>query len=299
MSTSTFRPRLNRAVDRAVEPVRPSALAVRDLVGRATGGRRALPSVLVIGSQRCGTTSMYKALAQQPHVFRPVWRKGVHYFDVSYDRGPRWYRSHFPRESALARAAERYRSDPFCFESSPYYMFHPSAAHRIRSTLPDVRLIVLVRDPVERAYSAHAHELARGYENLPFDEALAAEDGRLAGEEERMLTDPTYSSHAHRHQGYRSRGEYAPQLERLAGILGRDRIKVIDSHRFFADPEPIYADLLGWLGTRMITQPVFERHNARPRMPLTDGVRRQLDEHFAPIDERLGEWLGHTPTWRE
>ncbi|MCW2775638.1 MAG: sulfotransferase [Nocardioides sp.] len=295
MTTGTVKVRRARAAD----PLRPPVLAVRDVVGRATAQRRALPSLLLIGGQRCGTTSLYQALAQQPHLFRPVWRKGVHYFDVAYDRGPDWYRSHFPRKSVLSRAAARHHTEAMCFESSPYYMFHPLAAHRIRSTLGAVRVVVLVRDPVERAYSAHAHELARGYETLPFEEALAAEDGRLRGEADQMVADPTYHSHAHRHQAYRTRGEYAPQLERLAGILGRDQIKVIDSHRFFREPEPVYADLLGWLGTRMVVDPEFERHNARPRLPLSDGVRLDLSAHFAPYDDQLGEWLGHTPSWRE
>ena len=295
MTASLTRPHLRRAVD----VVRPPALVARDLVGRATSSQRALPSLLVIGGQRCGTTSLHKALAQQPQVFRPVWRKGVHYFDVAYANGPQWYRSHFPRKSTLARAAEQHRTESFCFESSPYYMFHPLAALRIRSTLPGVRVVVLVRDPVERAYSAHAHELARGFETLPFEAALAAEDERLAGEAARMTADPAYISHAHRHQAYRSRGEYVPQLERLAGVLGRDQIKVIDSHRFFSHPDNVYDDLLDWLGTRLVVKAGFERHNARERSSLPEGVRRRLDAHFAPLDDRLGEWLGHTPTWRE
>lgn len=90
------------------------------------------------------------------------------------------------------------------------------ALDRIAADLPDVKLVVLVRDPGERAYSAHAHEAARGYEDLSFAAALEAEEGRLDGEVERLLGDPAYESHAHRHQAYRSRGEYAVQLERAA-----------------------------------------------------------------------------------
>lgn len=295
MTVATWRP----VLDTAAETLRPHVLRARDHVGRATSGRRALPSVLVIGGQRCGTTSMYKALVQQPQVFRPVWRKGIHYFDVSYDRGLDWYRSHFPLARSLARAEAQHGAAAFCFESSPYYMFHPLASTRIAATLPGVRLVVLVRDPIERAYSAHAHELARGFETLPFAEALAAEEDRLAGEAEHMVTHPGYVSPAHRHQAYRSRGEYAPQLDRLARQLGRDRIKVVDSHRFFADPEPVYGDLLRWLGSRVVVPTVFERHNARPRLPMDEALRRRLDEHFAPFDDQLTEWLGGPPSWRQ
>ncbi len=85
------------------------------------------------------------------------------------------------------------------------YMFR-YAAFELPADLPDVKLVVLVRDPVERAYSAHAHEAARGYEDLSFAAALEADEGRLDGEVERLLGDPAYESHAHRHQAYRSRG---------------------------------------------------------------------------------------------
>lgn len=277
---------------------RPSLVRSADVVGRATSRSRALPGLVICGGQRCGTTSMYKALVQHPTIFRPVWRKGVHYFDMATDRDLDWYRSHFPLQWQLDRASRRHGTPALCFESSPYYLFHPLAADRIAAELPAVRVLVLVRDPVERAYSAHAHERARGFEDLGFEEALDREDERLAGEAERLAADPTYRSHAHRHQAYRSRGEYAPQLERFDALVGRDRLKVVDSHRFFTEPEQVFAEVLDWLGVAARGRQEFEQHNARPRPDLAGGVRARLDEHYVPFDEALTSWLGHVPTWR-
>lgn len=282
----------------AREQLRTAVLRGSDAVGRATSGARALPDLLVCGGQRCGTTSMYKALVQQPTVFRPVWRKGVHYFDVGYDHDLDWYRSHFPLRAQLNRAARRHGTSALTFESSPYYLFHPLAADRIAADLPDVRLIVLVRDPVERAYSAHAHEYARGFETLGFEAALDAEAERLDGEVERLVADPSYRSHAHRHQAYRSRGEYATQLERIVGLFGRDRIKVVDSHRFFSDPEREYGEVMSWLGVAPTVDTVFDRHNARPRPEMPESLRKNLEGHFEPHDLALETWLGHVPSWR-
>ncbi len=296
MTRTGRHPAPGRADASLATPWETSARRLADGLGQATAQRRALPGLLIAGGQRCGTTSMYQALIQQPHVFRPTWRKGVHYFDVAHHRGLEWYRSHFPLRTTL-RAASRRHGAAVCFESSPYYLFHPAAPARIAATLPQVKVLVLVRDPVERAYSAHAHEVARGFEDLDFADALVVEPARLAGEEERLLEDPTYESHAHRHQAYRSRGEYARQVSRLADLLGPAQVKVVDSHRFFATPAPVYREVLTWLGLEQVAPVRFEQHNARPRLPIDPGLAAELRSHYAPHDQALERWLGHVPSW--
>ncbi|MCT9931585.1 sulfotransferase [Planotetraspora sp. A-T 1434] len=277
-----------------------SAHAVSLTTGRITVGARMLPSFLIIGAQRCGTTSLYRALAQHPLIVKPVLRKGVHYFDVAYDRSLSWYQAHFPLKATAAKLHRRYGYRPQAFESSPYYLFHPLAAARIAWDLPGVKLIVLVRDPVERACSAHAHELARGFETEPsFERALDLEAERLAGEANRLCASPHYVSHAHQHHAYLARGRYAEQLSRLELLVGRDRVLVLDSGVFFRDPEPVYDRVLEFLGLPRLGDPVFEAHNAQPRtsdMPAK--VRQKLNEYFAPWDALLEPWLGAEPSWR-
>ncbi|GAB7040522.1 MULTISPECIES: sulfotransferase domain-containing protein [Catenuloplanes] len=268
--------------------------------GRLTAGSRMLPSFLIAGGQRCGTTSLYRALAAHPVVLKAVLHKGVHYFDTSYGRGLDWYRGHFPRQSTGHRIGERHGAPAQTFESSPYYLYHPQAAARIARDLPDVRLIALVRDPVERAYSQHAHEVARGFEKEPsFARALALEPARLHRQEERLAADPNYYSFSHQHHAYRARGEYARYLDMVAEHIPRERILVIESERFFAEPETVYDRVLNFLELPHLARPAFEKHNARPRgTAMDDAVRADLTAHFAPHDRALTAWLGHTPVWR-
>ncbi|MFF0306815.1 sulfotransferase domain-containing protein [Streptosporangium sp. NPDC004379] len=274
--------------------------AVSRAAGRLTAGHRLLPSFLVIGAQRCGTTSLYRALAQHPLILKPVLHKGVHYFDVAYDRGLPWYRAHFPLQVRSARLARRYGHRPRAFESSPYYLFHPLTGPRIAQDLPGVKLVVLVRDPVERAFSAHAHELARGFETEPdFARAVELEEERLAGAEDALRARPHSLSHAHRHHAYLARGRYAEQLARLEPLFGRDRLLVLDSGRFFAEPEVVYDRVLEFLGLPHLGDPRFERHNARPRpAPMPEPLRRELAGRFEESDARLSPWLGTEPSWR-
>ncbi|WP_336207958.1 sulfotransferase [Nonomuraea sp. LPB2021202275-12-8] len=283
-----------------MKAVKRSALSVSRTTGRFTSGARILPSFLVAGAQRCGTTSLYRALAQHPLLLKPVLHKGVHYFDAGYQRGLSWYRGHFPLRVGAALLARRHGTGPLAFESSPYYLFHPLAGERIAADLPGVKLIVLVRDPVERACSAHSHELARGFETESnFEYAVELETGRLAGAEESLRARPYSAHHSHRHHAYLARGRYAEQLDRLEPLFGRDRILVLDSHRFFAEPEQAYDRVLEFLGVPRLGCPEFERHNGRPRpKPLPDSVRRSLRDHFEVYDSRLVRWLGGDPSWR-
>lgn len=277
---------------------RRTVRAVSRRVGRLTASHRLRPGFLVVGSQRCGTTSLMKTLGQHPAVLPAVFHKGVHYFDVHYDEDLDWYLGHFP-SSRQARSVERRAGVPaLTGESSPYYMFHPQAPARIAAELPGVKLLVLLRDPVERAYSAHTHESARGFETEPFERALELEPARTAGERQRMLADGGYLSEHWQHNAYVTRGQYVEQLEDLEAAVGRERIHVVDSQDFFSDPAPAFAEVLGFLGLPAAPGISFEQHNARPRSPMSAAVRRRLDEHFAPYDERLAAWWGRTPSWR-
>lgn len=286
----------------AYAPARPAvkrgAQAISLTAGWLTNRGRMLPGFLIVGAQRCGTTSLYRALSQHPAILKAVLHKGVHYFDTDYGRGMSWYRAHFPLKAHARRAQQSTGMTALTFESSPYYMFHPLAPERIARDLPGVRLLVLVRDPVERAYSAHTHESARGFETEPFEHALELEEARLDGEAERIIAQPTYLSLSHQHHAYRERGKYADQLSRLARLFGRDRIHVIDSGDWFAQPEPVYDAVLDFLGLPRPSYPVFDRHNARPRAPMPPALRTALQEYFAPYDEQLAAWLGQPPSWR-
>jgi hypothetical protein len=264
-----------------------------------TSGRRMLPGFLIVGAQRCGTTSMARILSQHPAVANAAMHREVHYFDNAYNRSLAWYRSHFPLLARARRAAAALNVAPVAFESSPYYMFHPLAAQRILHDLPGVKLLVLLRDPVERTYSAHAHEVAHGFETEPYERAIELEESRLKGEAERILADPTYNSYSHQHHSYRARGHYAEQLERLAELFGPGRIHIVDSGDFFAEPRPAYDGVLDFLGLPRAGYPDFRRRNARPRSaPMHPSIRAELEEYYRPHDERLARWLGRDPSWR-
>jgi hypothetical protein len=262
---------------------------VAGIVGQVTAGARMRPSFLILGAQRCGTTSLYRALAAHPQVAPASLHKGVHYFDVAYNRGLSWYLGHFALRAG--------RAGRIAGEASPYYLFHPAAAHRIADDLPKVKLIVLLRDPVERAYSHHAHEVARGFEELRFEAAVDLEQERLAGEEERIAADDAAVSFSHQHHSYLARGHYADQLVRFGRRFAGDRLLVLESAEFFARPDLTYDTVVHFLGLAPWRPRRFVQHNAHARPAMAATTRTRLEAHFRPLDERLSDVIGWKPSW--
>jgi len=253
---------------------------------------------MLIGGNRCGTTALHRALIEHPLVAPPVLHKGVNYFDVNYHRGPDWYAGHFPtRVGARLRSGQRDRR-PLVMEATGYYLDHPAAAARIQRDLPDTKFVVMLRDPVERAHSAHRHNVARGMEHLSFEEVIDLEAERNAGEVERMLADASYESWAHRHASPVRRSQYVDRLEEYFERFGRDQVLVLFSEEYSERPEPDFDRVLEFLDLPPFRPEAgFGRWNASPPADLAPATRRRLREHYQPFDERLAELLGRPLPW--
>jgi len=278
--------------------LQPVARGVLNATATLTSPLRMTPDFLIVGGQRCGTTSLFKTLAQHPAVARPFVFKGVHYFDMHYDKSFAWYRGHFPMR--LTSRLRRFgRPRPLTGESSPFYGFHPLAGDRIVRDLPGVKLIMLLRDPVERAYSAHSHELARGFETEPFERALELEEERTAGERERMIADPNYVSFDFQHHAYMERGRYIDRIEVLESLVGRERLHVVDSQEFFTRPEETFPGVLEFLGLEPHAGIRYEKHNARQRNPMEPAMYERLLARFEESDARLAQWWSRPLSWRQ
>lgn len=244
---------------------------------------------LLLGAARCGTTSLFRYLQQHPQIL-PSRNKELHFFDLQFESGSAWYGKHFFPSTLRG---ERY----IVGEATPYYLFHPLVPARVRAALPNVRLIVTLREPAERAVSHYAHNLYQGYETLPLAEALAREDERLAGEEARMLHNPTYHSFHHQHHSYKARGRYAQQLQRWLAFFPRTQLYVVVLEEWQAQPQIMLAQICRFLGLPEHQFDTRVCHNARERIHTPVAVAHELDAYFRESNRNLETLLGRPIGW--
>ncbi len=244
------------------------------------GGR--LPDFLGLGVQKGGTTSLHCLLEQHPEVFLPPMKE-VHYFSLNFASGEAWYRSQF------AGAGPRQR----CGEITPYYLFHPQAPSRVQALLPQARLIVLLRDPVERALSQYFHSRRHGFEPLELEAALAAESQRLHDADAALQTlDVRHRSH--QEHSYLSRSRYEQQLPQWLATFPADQLLILRSEDLFEQPSEIWEKLLHFLELEFCPVPSLQQPansgrgeavqvsfdlRARMRAEL-DGTYRWAADHY-------------------
>ncbi|RNI13582.1 hypothetical protein EFE41_03125 [Methanohalophilus portucalensis FDF-1] len=159
------------------------------------------PDFIICGAQKAGTTSLLRYLRSHPEIFMP--NKEVHFFDRNYLKGLEWYKSQFADNSVSIKVYG---------EKCPEYMYLENVPERIYQNFPNIKLIFILRNPLERAYSGYWHEVKNGRENLPFEKAIKKEEERLKSEE----------AYCKIHCSYIDRGKYIEQLKRFEYYFSKD-----------------------------------------------------------------------------
>ncbi len=252
----------------------------------STSSLRPMPNFIIIGTQKGGTTSLYNYLTQHPYIKAAV-NKEVHYFDVHFDKGDNWYRSRFPFCG----------QDYITGEASPSYIFHPHAPKRIAELTPSVKLIAILRNPVDRAYSHYNHNLRKKRENLAFEVAIEKEGERLSNKLEKMLENEHYFNAKYFHYAYLGRGIYVNQLKRWFESFSEKQVLILNSEDFYADPAVIYSQVLDFLKLPQWGLREYKRFNGLDYQGMNAATRKQLIDYFKPHNQRLYEFLGMSFDW--
>jgi hypothetical protein len=235
-------------------------------------------SFLLAGVQKGGTTALARYLQQHPQLWLPE-EKELHFFD---NEDLNW-----------ADPAALYSGYHACFaaapagcllgEATPIYSYWWPAMARIWAYNPAMRLILCLRNPVERAYSHWAMETARGWDSLPFEEAIASEALRCR----QALPEQ------HRVFSYLSRGYYSEQLRRLWSFFPREQTLILRQEQLLEDPVGTLPQVYAFLGVdpQPLTQPL-RANTGSYSSPMDPAIRAQLQELFNPEISQLEQMLG-------
>jgi Sulfotransferase domain len=246
----------------------------------AEGETGALPDFVIIGGKKCGTTFLYHLVAQHPLV-EPAASKELHFFDALFEEGVEWYRQFFP----APRWEDGRRT--ITGEASPY-MAHRLVPMRMAEVVPEARLIALLRNPVERAYSDYQMVARKEREHKTFEEAIGLEEG---GDRAGLDDDSEYLT----------RGVYIDQLLRWTEFFDKEQLLVLKSEDFFENPQDNLQPVLEFLGLPEWDLKAWTLRYRRNKGTYEEGMnpatRRRLEEYFEPHNKRLYDFLGVDLGW--
>lgn len=254
---------------------------------RATSPVRHLPTVVIVGVKRAGTRRLYTSLLKHPRCFGAS-EKEIDYFSEHADRGLTWYRSRFPWQRPVLRR------EGHVLEVSPSYLPTPSALRQMKKVLPKARVIVLMRDPVARAFAHYQHEKIRYAESRTFEEAVTDELQRNQFPAKRGVA---LAPDAAPMLGYVARGYYALQLELLLSVYPRNKVLLVDTASLTNDLPATCNRIFDFMGLESCDVTPKQSDDGEVHSQIDPRVAARLHDHYQPYDDLLADLLGQSFSW--
>ena len=263
-----------------------------------TGWLHVLPDYMIIGFAKCGTTSLHEYLIQHPLIYPPLGKE-IDYFDRLYSRGINWYRAKFPLKTQKFFVKNILKKEFVTGEATPRYLEHPNALMRIKKILPNEKFIVLVRNPIDRAFSHYNMNLRNGYEYRSFEDAIKHEEERISGRYEKMNKNTNYYSWDYDLFAYREHGVYIKKLKKWLEVFPREQFLIIQSEEFLEKPHTVYHKTLNFLNLPK-WEPVgyqFFKKREYKEKKIDPEFRKNLQNYFEPYNEELYKLLDENFRW--
>lgn len=263
-----------------------------------TGFLHVLPDFFILGVEKGGTTSLYLYLIQHPS-FHSAVTKEINYFNTYYNRGLDWYRVNFVFKWQKYFMKYFDKRDFITGEASVRYFEHPHTPERIKKMNPNSKFIILLRNPVDRAYSQYNMEVRGKYEQLSFEDAIKQEKDRIQGEFEKMQKDNNYYSEKYFHYAYLDRSIYVDKLKRWMKIFPKEQFLIIQSEDFLKNTSEVFNRTLKFLNLPQWKLKEYKQFNkSHPKeIQIEPNFRKQLVDFFKPHNEELFQFLGVNYHW--
>lgn len=253
---------------------------------RITCFNRMEPSFIIIGEARCGTTSLFNYICQNSKVI-PPYKKEIHFFDYNYDKKKNWYRLFFPFN----------KKNKITGEATPYYFSHPKAASRLKKLYPDIKLILILRNPIDRAISSYYKQRKLEIEDLDsIEKAVTAETHRLKDSMENMLIKADYDFN-HKNYAYLERGMYYENLKRWQSLFDESQLLIFEFEELFGNLNYNYKKVINFLN--IDSQDIsFNHYNKGSYEDIDSKFRLELFNKFEANNQKLYQLLQSDFKWK-
>ncbi|WP_171022183.1 sulfotransferase domain-containing protein [Thalassotalea litorea] len=257
-----------------------------------TAKSRVLPNFMVLGARYSGTASLVKLINEHPKL-HGTCQSQIHYFDGglfpekdNFLKGENWYRAHFPMRKEMPQGH-------LAYEASTFYSFHPLAAKRLHDLLPKVKLIFVLRNPVDRAIHQYRDAKRHNREYLPLINALQIEEKRLAW----TLKNKDYKSGTFIHATYKTRGHYQEQIARYLELFPKEQIKLVSIEELTRHPNKVIGEIYRFLGVENTTRKIDSINLPQVNLEHESDVRNYLQDYFSRRNQAFYEFSGKSFNW--
>ena len=231
------------------------------------------PDFVIIGAGKAGTTSLYRYLGKHPQILLPN-KKELRFFDRNFERGYQWYLAQFPGICD--------RSDLLTGEASPSYFYEDQAAQRLYDFAPEIKIIVMLRNPVERTISGYYQNRKLGINQLTLAAIVEQEIADINARNEAQLA---HSS------GILGQSLYYYKLKRWLGIFPKNQFLIFKSENFFANSAESMAETFDFLSLPNVNNHHYSKHNKGSYPEVSSEIKQQLKSFFAPHNQKLAQFF--------
>ena len=256
---------------------------------------RVLPDFIIIGSMKCGTTSLYYDICEHPCTIAAAYDE-IGFFDSNFHLGLNWYRSMFPRKKQI-EDVRRKEGVAITGEDTPFYFWNPVAAKRIQKLLPNIKLITILRNPIDRAYSEY-QDLVSSESNSPSFETFIENEINTRRKDSSLITEENFEIFNQKNS-YLLKGIYVDQLKIWAGLFPKEQIFTLSTENLNSEPITALESVFQYLNLPDYKIKNIQRQKQKKYVPMNSQTRKILIEFFKPHNERLFKFIGKKFDWDE
>tara|TARA_B110000196_G_C21089062_1_gene636591 strand:+ start:372 stop:1208 length:837 start_codon:yes stop_codon:yes gene_type:complete len=252
-----------------------------------TASTRVLPNFIIVGTVRSGTTSLYYNICEHPSINSAAYDE-IGFFDSNYHLGMNWYRSMFATEKKM-NSIKKETGYAITGEDTPFYFWKKEVVERIFKVLPDVKIIAIFRNPVDRAYSNYNLGLRAKTEKLTFENSI--------DEEITFLDEHTFRESIDRRRSYLSKGIYEKQIRLWLDVFPKEQIHILSTEDMQKNPQDTILKIFKFLNLSEYNIKNPQKQKQVEYQKMNEQTRKRLINFYKPYNEKFFEIIEQKFEW--